>query len=710
MRTLCTCLLVLGLALAAPAVAGAASASLRATALPVTASSERQTQRFDLVGLHWRGSGTIRFSTHTVGGGWSAWHAAAPEGDDQPDPGTAERAAQRGWQIGSPFWAGLSDGIRYRVAGHVTGLRAYFVLSAAASVPARRLQIASSPQIIPRSGWNADEEIRRGQPRYATAVHFALVHHTAGSNSYTAAQSPAIVKAIELYHVKGNGWNDIGYNFLVDKYGQVFEGRYGGMTRAVIGAHAQGFNTGSVGVALIGNYGAAQVTPAAEEALAELLAWRLDLAHVDPKSRVTAISGGNPKYAVGTALSLHAVSGHRDVYPTSCPGNALYKLLPSLAETAQQTGLPKIYAAHLAGTLGGPIRFTAKLSGTLPWTVTVTDATKVVVATGSGAGDAVDWTWDATAATAGSYRWTISTPGARSATSTLGGKPASGGTGGAGGTGGVGGTGGTGGAAATVASFVAGPGVVTPNGDGIDDALTLTYTLSAAAPVTATILSGTTPVAAAFTGDQTKGAQTLTWAPPPELPDGSYTVTVATPKSAVSAPFLIDRTLGALSATPSLFSPNGDGRLEATTVAYTLAQPATVDVRIEQSGAIVADLGTQTLQPGPQQLVWNGTAGGVRVADGSYDAIVSATDTVATVTQRVPLTLDTTAPAVNLVAFATLRFTTPEAANVIAIVNGKRIALVVHAGAFRIPFKGKPRTLVLIATDAAGNRSRLQKR
>jgi flagellar hook assembly protein FlgD len=257
---------------------------------------------------------------------------------------------------------------------------------------------------------------------------------------------------------------------------------------------------------------------------------------------------------------------------------------------------------------------------------------------------------------------------------------------------------------------VAGPGVVTPNGDGVDDALTLTYTLSAAAPVTVTILAGTTPVATAFSGNQAKGAQTLTWAPPAELPDGSYTASVVTPKNSMTAPFIVDRTLGGLSATPALFSPNGDGRLDATSVAYTLAQPASVAVRIEQAGALVADLGTQSLPAGPQQLPWDGTSAGARVADGSYDAVVAATDSLTTVTQTVPLVLDTTAPVVKIVSFAKLRFHTSEAANVIAVVNGKRIALVVRAGIFRVPFTGKPRTLILIAGDAAGNRSRLQKR
>src|SRR5205807_2980686 len=137
-----------------------------------------------------------------------------------------------------------------------------------------------------RLSWGADESIRRAGPRYADAVHFAIVHHTAGSNNYTRAQSAAIVRGIQVYHVRGNGWDDIGYNFLVDKYGQVFEGRYGGIDKAVVGAHALGFNYGSVGVAMIGNYNGAGLTAAARASLVKLLAWRLDVAHVDPASRV----------------------------------------------------------------------------------------------------------------------------------------------------------------------------------------------------------------------------------------------------------------------------------------------------------------------------------------------------------------------------------------------------------------------------------------
>src|SRR5439155_16912043 len=133
-------------------------------------------------------------------------------------------------------------------------------------------------------------------------IRYAVIHHTAGSNNYTAAQSASIVRGIYLYHVKGNGWNDIGYNFLVDKYGQVFEGRYGGVDKAVIGAHAQGFNTGSVGISVLGSYGTTRISAAAKASVEQLLAWKLDLAHVDPLSTLTWKSSGNARFPHGVPV------------------------------------------------------------------------------------------------------------------------------------------------------------------------------------------------------------------------------------------------------------------------------------------------------------------------------------------------------------------------------------------------------------------------
>ena len=149
-------------------------------------------------------------------------------------------------------------------------------------MPPRTLAIAGSPPSCRARRGAPNESIRRGSTLFAQSLQFAVIHHTAGANSYTAAQSAAIVRGIQTYHVKSNGWNDLGYNFVVDKYGQVFEGRYGGIERNVVGAHAEGFNTGSVGIALLGTYGDAQPSRKALDALASLLAWRLDVAHVDP--------------------------------------------------------------------------------------------------------------------------------------------------------------------------------------------------------------------------------------------------------------------------------------------------------------------------------------------------------------------------------------------------------------------------------------------
>ncbi len=153
---------------------------------------------------------------------------------------------------------------------------------------------------MPRLSWGADESIRRGPPTYAPAVRFAIVHHTAGRNDYSRAEAAAIVKGIQLFHVQGNGWNDIGYNFLVDRFGTIYEGRFGGIDRNVVGAHALGFNTGSVGIALLGTYGDTKPSAAAQDAIARLIAWRLDLAHVDPTSSLTFVSGGSERYASGS--------------------------------------------------------------------------------------------------------------------------------------------------------------------------------------------------------------------------------------------------------------------------------------------------------------------------------------------------------------------------------------------------------------------------
>ena len=296
---------------------------------------------FELVGLHWQGPGVVEYRTREprrplerVAGVLDRGCASGQRPRAPGEPRLARREP--------PSGRAPRTRIQYRTVGRVARMRALLrAQPEAARCGPRAPHLAGAPAIITRSGWHADESIRRGAPFYADAVHLAIVHHTAGSNSYTKAQSASIVEAIELYHVKGNGWNDIGYNFLVDKYGQIFEGRYGGMTRAVIGAHAQGFNTGSVGIAVIGDFSSTWITPAARAAprLVDLLASRPRCTSTRSRS-VVRVSAGNPRYASGRAVTLRAVSGHRDVYPTSCPGQSLYAQLPSIRDAVAQSGLP----------------------------------------------------------------------------------------------------------------------------------------------------------------------------------------------------------------------------------------------------------------------------------------------------------------------------------------------------------------------------------
>ena len=115
----------------------------------------------------------------------------------------------------------------------------------------------------------------------------------------------------------------------------------------------------------------------------KLLAWRLDVAHVNPLGKLTWTSGGNPLYPAGTKVRLRAVSGHRDTGPTSCPGGSLYAQLPGIASGVAATGLPKLYNPVVNGSLGGQVRFTATLTEALPWTVTIRDGDDAVVATGT---------------------------------------------------------------------------------------------------------------------------------------------------------------------------------------------------------------------------------------------------------------------------------------------------------------------------------------
>ncbi|MCV7149836.1 N-acetylmuramoyl-L-alanine amidase [Mycolicibacterium pyrenivorans] len=210
------------------------------------------------------------------------------------------------------------------------------------------------PHIINRAQWGADEGMRCGEPRYDNRIQAGVVHHTAGSNEYTPGDSAGIVRSIYEYHTRTLGWCDIAYNAMVDKYGQVFEGRAGGMTRPVEGAHTGGFNHNTWGVAMLGNFDAVPPTPIQLRTTARLLGWVLGQSGVDPLGAVVLPSEGGSftKFAFGASPTLPTIFTHRDVGNTECPGNAAYALMPEIRNIAARFNDPP-GPEQLAETLRG---------------------------------------------------------------------------------------------------------------------------------------------------------------------------------------------------------------------------------------------------------------------------------------------------------------------------------------------------------------------
>jgi N-acetylmuramoyl-L-alanine amidase len=190
--------------------------------------------------------------------------------------------------------------------------------------------VAPTPGIVSRAQWGAPAPVCSGG--YATSTVAAAIHHTASSNSYTAAQVPGLLRGFAEYHMRpeaqgGRGWCDIGYNFLVDKFGTIYEGRAGGTTLPVIGVHTGGFNSRIVGVAAIGNYQDAVPSAALAESLSQIIAWKFAQYRILANSVVTMTSGGGAsKFPAGTVVTFNTIFGHRDAQLTSCPGQYLYAL------------------------------------------------------------------------------------------------------------------------------------------------------------------------------------------------------------------------------------------------------------------------------------------------------------------------------------------------------------------------------------------------
>ncbi|WP_434100814.1 peptidoglycan recognition protein family protein [Streptomyces pharetrae] len=208
--------------------------------------------------------------------------------------------------------------------------------SATAAARAAGTHTAPRPPIVPRSAWLANTSPTQPPPRYDDTVVAVFVHHTDSPNAYSCADTPRIIRHLHEGQTRARRWDDIGYNFLVDRCGVIYEGRAGGADRAVTGAHTQGFNHRTVGIAAIGTFTAGTEVPRVmTDAIAALAAWKLGPSGTDPRARVRLVSSNSgSRYAAGTHADLPVVAGHSDGYMTSCPGAALAARLPEIRELA----------------------------------------------------------------------------------------------------------------------------------------------------------------------------------------------------------------------------------------------------------------------------------------------------------------------------------------------------------------------------------------
>ena len=307
---------------------------------------------FEMIGASWAGESlddaAVRIRTEA---GWGEWVPLHAEEIDGPDAGSREAAANRR-TVSSPVWVGRADGFELDVPEGVDDVEVHLVRRAAPDAPGPvtlAAATAGGPDIMSRSAWGAREP--KSAPTIASSLDMGIVHHTVSSNDYRPADVPHILRGIQAYHMDVNGWDDIGYNFLVDRFGTAWEGRGGGIDRRVVGAHARGHNTGSVGVAVIGDHRTVQPSSASLDTVASVLGWRLKSAGVDPLGTTTRTTD--------TGEPLRVISGHRDPGDTECPGQQLYDQLDRIRDQAAAvpvpvpTTPPDIVRACPPGSVGG---------------------------------------------------------------------------------------------------------------------------------------------------------------------------------------------------------------------------------------------------------------------------------------------------------------------------------------------------------------------
>ncbi|MCX5050596.1 MULTISPECIES: peptidoglycan recognition protein [unclassified Streptomyces] len=413
--------------------------ALKGTASGKRELPRTETKQFSLLGVSWTGAtkrlhGTAQVRTRSSETGeWTAWKDLEANVDPLQDPeaGADARGASE------PLWVGPSDGVQVQVvhkdgstsSGLPKGLEVNLVdpgvataaeqkaepaayvadvtptdsasptdtesptdtaspsesaspsasasASPTATTPTAPASTVPEPPIVSRADWGADESLSPDPSEYDADVKAVFVHHTDGTNDYSCADSAAIVRGIYAYHTQTNGWNDVGYNFLVDKCGTIFEGRKGGVDLPVLGAHTYGWNRESAGIAVLGEYTSTGASTAALTSIVRIAAWKLGQYDADPATTVQLKAGATQtnyfgtSFTAGSSYTFNRISGHRDGYNTQCPGGSLYAQLPTIRAWAsgpvQGLKVTSLSGAGLSGsTYYTKGAITAKWSTTTP--------------------------------------------------------------------------------------------------------------------------------------------------------------------------------------------------------------------------------------------------------------------------------------------------------------------------------------------------------
>lgn len=310
--------------------------------------SDSQLERLSFPATHiafsWNGPAKagVTFRTTSIEGAVSAWQRA-------PEVHGSRAAEKRGDRFSAVLAVGHVSDVEWSVVGRdanqVDAVRLDYLNTV--DGPMREVRVPSvaraseEPAVITRAEWGADESIKRTSGSCRRRFHDLqqiFVHHTAGANY--DRDPAATMRAIYWYHTVRQGWCDLGYNFVIAPDGRIFEGRWARAYKpwelhdsenaageVVSGAHTGGYNSGSLGISLMGNYSQIALPPAARRSLVQLMAWETDRHRLNPRGTHTY---RNPE--TGVARRLRYISGHRDAGQTACPGSRVYAELPRIRD------------------------------------------------------------------------------------------------------------------------------------------------------------------------------------------------------------------------------------------------------------------------------------------------------------------------------------------------------------------------------------------